>query len=88
MTPWLYVAVVVGVGMTSALQIAMLGAIARERGGFEATWVSMLASLGGMAGVMLVTALAGHRPSLARPFDHGAIYGFFAGVMLAALVLA
>jgi transporter family-2 protein len=48
----------------------------------------MLASLGGMAGVMLVMALAGSRPSLARPFDHPAIYGFTAGIMIVALVLA
>jgi hypothetical protein len=67
MTAWFYIAITVGVGVTSALQIAMLGAIARDRGAFEATWVSMLASLGGMAGVMLVMALAGSRPSLARP---------------------
>ncbi len=66
----------------------MLGAIARDRGAFEATWVSMLASLGGMAGVMLVMALAGSRPSLARPFDHPVIYGFTAGIMIVALVLA
>lgn len=76
------------VGVTSALQIAMLGAISRERGGFEATWVSMLASLAGMAGVMLTVSILGGRPSLARPFDHGAIYGFFAGIMLMSLVLA
>jgi transporter family-2 protein len=88
MTAWFYIAITVGVGVTSALQIAMLGAIARDRGAFEATWVSMLASLGGMAGVMLVMALAGSRPSLARPFDHPVIYGFTAGIMIVALVLA
>jgi len=85
---WLYVGIAVSVGITSSLQIAMLGAISRDRGGFEATWVSMLASLAGMAGVMVVAALAGNRPSLASPFDHGAIYGFFAGIMLVALLLA
>lgn len=88
MSTWLFVFATVGVGITSALQIAMLGAIARERGGFEATWVSMLASLAGMAGVMLVASILGQQPSLARPFDHGAIYGFFAGIMLIALLLA
>jgi uncharacterized membrane protein YdcZ (DUF606 family) len=76
------------VGITSALQIAMLGGIARERGGFEATWISMLASLAGMAGVLLVSALAGRRPLLAEPFDRPAIYGLFVAVMLVALVLA
>lgn len=85
---WLYIGIAVSVGMTSSLQIAMLGAIARDRGGFEATWISMLASLAGMAGVMAAASLSGNRPSLEKPFDHGATYGFFAGLMLVALVLA
>lgn len=78
----------VSVGVTSSLQIAMLGAITRERGAFEATWISMLASLAGMAGVLLVSILLGSRPSLERPFDRPAIYGFFVALMLVALVLA
>ena len=85
---WLLIALAVSVGVTSALQIAMLGAIARERGGFEATWISMLASLAGMAGVLLATALAGRQPLLARPFDRPAVFGFFVALMLTALVLA
>jgi transporter family-2 protein len=85
---WILVTLAVSVGITSALQIAMLGAIARERGGFEATWISMLASLAGMAGVLLVSAVAGRQPLLSRPFDLPATYGFFVGLMLVALVLA
>lgn len=88
LTVWLYIALSVSVGVTSALQIAMLGAISRERGGFEATWISMLASLAGMAGMLLATAVAGRQPLLARPFDRVAIYGFFVALMLVALVLA
>lgn len=85
---WLYICMAVSVGFTSALQISMLGAITRERGGFEATWISMLASLGGMAGVIVITIALGNRPTLAAPFQSGAIYGFFAALMLVALVLA
>jgi transporter family-2 protein len=85
---WLFIGVAVSVGVTSALQIAMLGAIARERGGFEATWISMLASLAGMAGVLLASALAGRQPLLRAPFDRSAVYGFFVALMLVALVLA
>jgi bacterial/archaeal transporter family-2 protein len=85
---WLLIGLTVGVGITASLQVAMLGAIARERGGFEATWVSMLASLAGMAGVLLATALAGREPLLAKPFDRAGIYGFFVALMLVALVLA
>lgn len=86
--PWIYISLAVSVGATSALQIAMLGAITRERGAFEATWISMLASLAGMAGVLLVSILIGNRPSLERPFDRPAIYGFFVALMLVSLVLA
>ena len=85
---WLLIGLAVSTGVTSALQIAMLGAIARERGGFEATWVSMLASLAGMAGVLLASAMAGREPLLSRPFDRAAVYGFFVALMLVALVLA
>jgi transporter family-2 protein len=85
---WVYVLLTVSVGVTSALQIAMLGAIARERGGFEATWISMLASLAGMAGVLLATVLFGREPLLARPFNRASAFGFFAALMLVALVLA
>ncbi len=85
---WIFISIAVSVGVTSALQIAMLGAITRERGGFEATWVSMLASLAGMAGVLLASAIAGREPLLARPFDRAGIYGFFVAIMLVALVLA
>jgi transporter family-2 protein len=88
LTTWIYIGLAVSVGITSALQIAMLGAITRERGGFEATWISMLASLAGMAGVLLASAIAGRQPLLARPFDRASIYGFFAALMLVALVLA
>ncbi len=85
---WILVGLAVSVGATSALQIAMLGAIARERGGFEATWISMLASLAGMAGVLFVTALGGREPRLHQPFDRGMVFGLIAGIMLAALILA
>jgi uncharacterized membrane protein YdcZ (DUF606 family) len=85
---WLLIGLTVSVGITAALQVAMLGAIARERGGFEATWVSMLASLAGMAGVLLVSALAGREPLLSRPFDRPGVYGFFAALMIVALILA
>ncbi len=85
---WFLIGLTVSVGATSALQIAMLGGIARERGGFEATWVSMLASLAGMAGVLLATTLAGREPLLSRPFDRAGIYGFFVALMLVALFLA
>lgn len=85
---WVYIALAVSVGITSSLQIAMLGGITRERGAFEATWISMLASLAGMAGVLLVSATIGRRPLLDSPFDRPAIYGFFAALMLVALVLA
>lgn len=85
---WVLLALTVTVGVTSALQVAMLGAIARERAGYEATWVSLLASLAGMAGVFLATALAGREPLLAKPFNRPAIYGFFVALLLVALVLA
>ena len=48
----LYIAIAISAGAVNALQLAMIGGLTRERGGFEATFISMLASLGGLALLM------------------------------------
>ncbi len=82
------VAATVGVGMTSSLQIALLGAIQRQRGTFEASWISMLASLGGMGLVLLTAVLSGSNLRLPRPFTSAWAYFVMSALMLGALVLA
>jgi hypothetical protein len=55
--------------MLNALQIALLSEIARNRGGWEATWISMLASLAGMAIILSLLTLSGSSIDLAQPFQ-------------------
>jgi uncharacterized membrane protein YdcZ (DUF606 family) len=84
----LYVAVAIGAGGINALQLAMLGGITRERSGFEATWISMLASLAGMALLMSVVTLVDEPPSLPAPFNHVWIYGVLLAIMTMSLLMS
>ena len=78
----------VGAGMLNALQIALIGGIARERGAWEATWISMLASLTGMAVVLGILAFSGTSLGLARPFGSPWVYVAFSAAMAGSLVIA
>jgi bacterial/archaeal transporter family-2 protein len=82
------IAVSIGVGMTSSLQIAMLGAINRDRGSLEASWISMLASVGGMALLLFAAAAAGARPRLPQSVAGPWLFAGMATVLLGTLVLA
>lgn len=84
----LLIAVTIGVGMTSSLQIAMLGAIGRERGTLEASWISMLASVGGMALLLFVAALIGTKPRLPSLFASPWVYVALAALLVSSLLLA
>lgn len=84
----IFILITIGVGITSSLQIAMLGGINRQRGPFEASWISMLASIGGMAVLLGVLEIAGSRRNLPAPFDHWWVYVVYAGLALGGLFLA
>jgi uncharacterized membrane protein YdcZ (DUF606 family) len=71
MTNTLFVILSVVVGAAGATQIAMLGAMGRERGPYEATWVSILGTIAGLAAVVVFRALRGSRPDLPSPLDTG-----------------
>ena len=57
------------IGVGAATQIAMIGALARQRGIPEATWISLLATITGVAFVLGVRALRGDMPVLPAPLD-------------------
>jgi hypothetical protein len=75
-----WIAVVVALGVTQALQIALLGAMNRVRGPAEAAYVSILGTLAGLTLSLTIRSLIGSRPALPAPFDHPALTG---GVALA-----
>lgn len=88
MTQALYLAVSFLLGAGLALQVAMLGAMSRHRGPAEAAWVSLLATVAGLAFMLGISALAGRRTTLPTPFDRATIDLLLAAIAAALLVLA
>jgi len=80
------IALAIALGGTSALQVALLGAMSRQRGPAEAAWVSLLATLLSLAAVLALRAAAGSAPLLPHPFDR--LWPFVPVVLAAALLLA
>jgi transporter family-2 protein len=83
-----WIAVVVALGMTQALQVALLGAMNRARGPFEAAFVSILGTLTGLTLALTVRGLQGSRPALPAPFDQPAVTGAIALVTGTLLLMA
>ena len=70
-----WIAVVVSLGVTQALQVALLGAMNRARGPAEAAYISILGTLAGLTLALAIRSLMGSRPALPAPFDHPALTG-------------
>jgi len=83
-----YIGLAVMAGLISATQVGLIGAITRERGPFEATWLSMLGSLSGMALLLGILSLVGHSPNLPVPFGSVGIYVVLFLVMAGSLLMA
>jgi transporter family-2 protein len=69
MTQWLYVLMAMGVGVGSAVQIGLVGQMGRLRGPEEASWVSVLGTMTGMALLFTVQSIRNETPHLPSPFD-------------------
>ena len=88
MTDAFWIAVVVILGMTQALQVALLGAMNRARGPSEAAFVSILGTFTGLTLALTARGLQGSRPDLPAPFDQPATTGAIALATGTLLVLA
>ena len=89
MTEALYIALAFGVGFGSAFQVGMLGLLNRDRGSFEASWISMLGSIAGLVIVMSFLALfRDQQPSLASPLDKPYVYVALIPLSLLGLALS
>lgn len=84
----IYIAIAVGAGATNALQLAMLGGLSRERGGFESTFISMLASVAGLAILLVGMLLAGKKLVLPGIFRSPGTFLVLAVIMFSLLVVA
>lgn len=86
---WVWLAVVVVLGANQSLQAAMLGAMGRIRGPFEASWLSILGTLMLMNAALAIGSLSGRPPALpslvGNPVVTGAISLVAAGLILLAL---
>ena len=69
MTQALYILLAISAGLGSAVQTALLGSLSRERGSWEASFISALASIGGLAFILGVRTSRDSNPSLPAPFD-------------------
>jgi hypothetical protein len=65
----LYLARAVGIGMGFAIQVSRVAAMGRLRGPMEATWASLLATVAGVAAVILISTLNNNDLALPSPFD-------------------
>ncbi len=88
LTQWGFIAAAVCAGIINAVQIALLGGISRDRGPWEATWISMLASLLGMALLLAALSFSGAPPALRFPFATGATYVTFSIILAVSLIIA
>jgi uncharacterized membrane protein YdcZ (DUF606 family) len=71
----IWIAVVVSLGVTQAIQVALLGAMNRARGPAEAAYVSILGTLVGLTLALTIRGSMGSRPALPEPLDHPAALG-------------
>lgn len=83
-----WIAVVIGLGITQALQVSLLGAMNRARGPAEAAFVSILGTFVGLTTALTIRGLQGTRPDLPEPFDQPAVTGAIAVVSGVLLVMA
>lgn len=74
MSTWGGILVALAIGLGSAVQTGMLGAMGRDRGPTEAAWVSLLGSIVGIAFILGFRAVRGDPPALPSPFDRVEAY--------------
>jgi uncharacterized membrane protein YdcZ (DUF606 family) len=83
----LALAVTLLIGLGFSVQTSMLGSVARQRGSTEAAWMSLLATMAGLAVLFGVRALRGEPPLLPAPLDRAWIYAVIAVAAGVALIL-
>jgi uncharacterized membrane protein YdcZ (DUF606 family) len=88
MTQALYVLAALLVGAGSAVQIGMLGSLARLRGASEASWINVLATFIGLAAVFGVNSLRSNAPNLAAPFNNLPVFVLLAALAAVALAVS
>jgi transporter family-2 protein len=87
MTHFLYVFLAMMIGIGSAVQIGFIGQLGRLRGPTEASWVSAIGTVTGIAVIFAIQSLRHDPPSLPSPFNTAAPFAAIAVLMAAALTV-
>ena len=88
MTQLLQLGFALSIGVGAAVQVAMLGAIGRDRGAVEAGWLSIFGTVAGIAAVLAIRSARGDMVDLPIPFDRWWIFAVIGLLSVGALVLA
>jgi bacterial/archaeal transporter family-2 protein len=88
MDQFFYIGLAICAGIISATQVGLIGVVTRDRGPFEATWISMLGSLAGMALLLGLMAFLGRRPEFSMPFNSMLVYLVLSAIMTTSLLIA
>ncbi|MBK9611717.1 DMT family transporter [Candidatus Amarobacter glycogenicus] len=67
-----FIALGITYGALGSYSVAVIAAVGRKRGGEEATWLHMVTLVCGVAVVLAISAMRGHRPGFPRPLDRPA----------------
>ena len=89
LTQTLWILFAIGLGITQALQVTMLGAMSQLRGPYESTLTSIIGTLCGVTAALTIRSLLGSRPLLPPPMASPAATGAIAvgaGVLLALVI--
>ncbi|MCY4616824.1 MAG: hypothetical protein OXC71_10605, partial [Chloroflexi bacterium] len=74
MTQLIQLGVALSLGVGASVQVAMLGAIGRDRGAVEAGWLSIFGTVAGIALVLAIRSARGDMVDLPIPFDRWWIF--------------
>ncbi|MBM4416456.1 MAG: hypothetical protein FJ035_09550 [Chloroflexi bacterium] len=88
MTNLLPLLAALAIGVGAAVQTSMVGAMGRERGAAEASWLSLLATVTGIAVILGVRALRADGVALPAPFDRWPVLVLIAALTLSVLALS
>jgi len=88
MTSTLYLSLAILAGVSISTQSALLGAMGREKGPYEGTWINMLAAVGGIAVLFIARGVTGRAPLLPAPFSQPAVFTIVVGLAGVALAIS
>jgi transporter family-2 protein len=87
MTQILYVLLAMAVGVGSAAQVGFISQLGRARGPLEASWISALGTVAGIALLFTVQSIRHDAPNLPAPFNTVAPFAAIAVLLTAALAV-